>query len=105
MKRNRVIFYLIFLFEGMVFYSSISTLYRQAAGLSILQITAIESISLVVSFLLELPWGIIADRIGYRRTIILSAIFYLLSKIVFWVASGYWMFLMERVLLSVAIWP
>ena len=103
MKKNQYIFYLMSLFEGMVFYTSISTLYRQAAGLSIFQISIIESISLVVCLLLEMPWGVIADRIGYRITIILSAFFYLISKIIFWQASSFSAFLLERLVLSIAV--
>lgn len=103
MKRNRLIFYMMALCEGMVFYGAISTLYRQAAGLSMTQIAAIESIALVISLLLELPWGIIADRIGYRKTIILSSLFYFVSKIVFWQANSFLDFLLERFLLSVAL--
>lgn len=103
MKKNKYIFYLMFLFEGMVFYTSISTLYREACGLSILQISIIESISLAACLLLEMPWGIVADRIGYRKTIILSSFFYLLSKIIFWKANGFASFLLERIILSIAI--
>lgn len=103
MKKNRVIFYLMFLFEGMVFYTSISTLYRQAAGLSIFQITIIESLSLALSLVLEMPWGVIADRIGYRRTLIMSSFVYFISKIVFWKARDFMGFLLERILLSIAL--
>ncbi|RKI84006.1 MFS transporter [bacterium 0.1xD8-71] len=70
MKRNLFFMYAISFFQGMVFYSSIATLYRQAAGISVFQITLIESISLVIALVFEIPWGILADRIGYRRTII-----------------------------------
>lgn len=103
MKRNRLIFYIMALCEGMVFYGAISTLYRQAAGLSMTQIAVIESIALGISFVLELPWGIIADRIGYRKTIILSSFCYFLSKIIFWQANSFGDFLLERFLLSVAL--
>lgn len=103
MKKNRVIFYLMFLFEGMVFYTSISTLYRQAAGLSIFQITIIESLSLALSLVLEMPWGVIADRIGYKHTLIMSSFVYFISKIVFWKAGDFMGFLLERILLSIAL--
>lgn len=57
MKRNLWIMYAIALLQGMVFYGPIATLYRQAHGLTIFQITLIESISLVLLILLEIPWG------------------------------------------------
>ena len=96
-KRNIRLMYAIALLQGMVFYGPIATLYRQAAGVSVFQITLIESISLA----LEVPWGILADRISYRRSMIVCCGLYFLSKIVFWQASGFGGFLAERLMLSV----
>ncbi|MDE6891935.1 MAG: MFS transporter [Lachnospiraceae bacterium] len=95
--------YAIGLLQGMVFYGPIATLYRQAQGVSVLQITIIESISLILCLLLEFPWGMIADKIGYKRTILFCCVLYFLSKIVFWQASCFGGFLLERVMLSVVI--
>ena len=101
--RNIPLMYAIACMQGMVFYGSIATLYRQAAGISVFQIALIESLSLVLGLLLELPWGMIADRIGYRRTMIACCWIYLASKLVFWRATDFAGFLAERVLLSVAL--
>lgn len=103
MKKNLYILYGMALLQGMVFYGPIATLYRQAQGVSVLEITIIESISLALGILLEVPWGVIADRIGYRRTIIFCSGLYFISKIVFWQASGFAGFLLERVMLSVVL--
>ncbi len=103
MKRNLFFMYSISFFQGMVFYSSIATLYRQAAGISVFQITVIESISLVLSLVFEIPWGILADRIGYRRTIIVCNILFFISKIIFWKAQNFADFLLERVLLAITV--
>lgn len=46
MKRNLYVMYAIALLQGMVFYGPIATLYRQAQGVTVFQITVIESISL-----------------------------------------------------------
>ena len=100
-KRNIRLMYAIALLQGMVFYGPIATLYRQAAGVSVFQITLIESISLALALALEVPWGILADRIGYRRSMILCCGLYFLSKIVFWQADGFGGFLAERLMLSV----
>lgn len=95
--------YAIALLQGMVFYGPIATLYRQAKGVSVLQITIIESVSLALCLLLEFPWGILADKIGYKKTILLCNILYFLSKIVFWKASGFPAFLLERIIISIVI--
>ncbi len=103
MKRNIFFMYSISFFQGMVFYSSIATLYRQAAGISIFQITMIESISLVLSFAFEIPWGVLADRIGYRRTMIICNILFFISKIIFWKSQSFADFLLERVILAIVV--
>ncbi|MBD5473998.1 MAG: MFS transporter [Lachnospiraceae bacterium] len=103
MKRNIFFMYSISFFQGMVFYSSIATLYRQAAGISVFQITMIESISLVLSFAFEIPWGVLADRIGYRRTMIICNILFFISKIIFWKSQSFADFLLERVILAIVV--
>lgn len=103
MKRNIHIMYAIALLQGMVFYGPVATLYRQAHGISIFQITLIESISLILGIALEIPWGVIADRIGYRRTMVFCCGLYAVSKIIFWQATGFSGFLLERIMLSIII--
>ena len=95
--------YAMALLQGMVFYSPIATLYRQAQGVTIFQITVIESISLALGILLEIPWGIVADKIGYRKTMVFCSELYFVSKIIFWKATGFGGFLAERILLSVVL--
>lgn len=75
--------YALALLQGMVFYGPIATLYRQAQGVTVFEITVIESISLALGILLEIPWGMIADKIGYRKTMIFCSSLYFISKIVF----------------------
>ena len=102
-RRNLPVLYAIALLQGMVFYAPIASLYRQAAGLSLSQIALIEGASYLFCLAMELPWGMLADRIGYRRTMIACCGLYFLSKLVFWRAEGFSAFLLERFLLSAAL--
>ena len=103
MKKNLYVMYAMALLQGMVFYGPIATLYRQAQGVTIFEITFIESTSLALGILLEIPWGMIADKIGYRKTMIFCSSLYFVSKIVFWQATGFGGFLAERIMLSVVL--
>lgn len=103
MKKNLYLMYAISLLQGMVFYGPIATLYRQAQGVSVFQITLIESISLALCIALEIPWGFVADKIGYRKTMIFCCGLYFISKIVFWQATNFGGFLLERIMLSVIL--
>ncbi len=102
MKKNIYLMYAMSFLQGMVFYASISTLYRQVWGVTMFQIMVIESVCLVLGLVLEIPWGIVADRIGYRKTMILCSVLYGVSKVVFWQATSFSGFLAERILLGVA---
>ena len=82
-KKNIYLMYAISCLQGMVFYGPIATLYRQAQGVSVFEITLIESISLVLCLALELPWGIVADKIGYKKTMVFCCLLYLISKVIF----------------------
>lgn len=103
MKRNIYLMYAIAFLQGMVFYGPVATLYRQAQGVSVFQITVIESVSLILCILLEIPWGVVADKIGYKKTMIFCCMLYFLSKVVFWQAADFFWFLSERVMLSVVV--
>ena len=102
-QRNLRLMYAISLLTGMVFYAPIASLYRQAAGLNLTQIALIESISYLFCLAMELPWGLLAERIGYRRTMIACCGFYFISKLIFWRAEGFGAFLLERLALSAAL--
>lgn len=102
-RRNIALFYAVFFLQGMVFYSPVATLYRQASGLSLLQIGAIESISLGLMVALEIPWGRWADALGHRKTLVFCCALFALSKVIFWRAHTFGGFLAERVVLSVTL--
>lgn len=102
-RRARRCMYAASLLQGMVFYGPIATLYRQARGISIFQISIIESVCLILAICLEIPWGIVADRIGYKRTLVICAFLGVLSKLIFWRADTFGMFLAERIVLAVVL--
>ena len=55
-----------------MFYGSIATLYRTQRGISLGQIYFIESVYFIIVIVMELPWGYIADRFGYKKTLIIA---------------------------------
>lgn len=93
--------YAIVLLYGMFFYAPVATVFRQVHGVSFFQITVIASISLALMIVLEIPWGVIADKIGYRKTMIFCTGLLFLSKIVFWKVASFGGFLLEQIMISV----
>lgn len=100
-RKNLCLLYAVSFLQGMVFYAPVAMLYRQAAHMTVTQTAVTESVCLAVSVFLEVPWGILADVIGYRRTLQICAAVSFLSKIVFWKAEGFAGFLTERILLGI----
>lgn len=101
-KNNLVLMYIIVFLQGFVFYGPYATLYREDRGINAAEILLIEAIYMAFAILLEIPWGYIADKFGYKRTIIISNAVLMLSKIVFLYANSFGAFLFERFLMAVA---
>ena len=101
---NRAIwlFYSIAFLESLYFYAPVASLYRLNYGVTLFQITIIESAFFLVTILLEMPWGFITARIGYKNTLVAAGAFNLLAAFLFWQAEGFGMFLIQRCLLAVA---
>lgn len=102
-QRNIPLMYAICFFQGIVLYASISTLYRQARGLSLAEYAVIDGFSYLFQLAFEIPLGMLADRMGYKKTLVLSNGIYLLSKIVFWQAFSFGSFLLERLFFAMAL--
>lgn len=102
-KKNVYILFLICFLQGLVFYYPISTLYRTSHGLTLVEISMIESVSFIVTLLFEIPWGYLGDRWGLKRVLIVANGLYFISKYIFYIADGFTLFLIERIILGLAI--
>lgn len=99
-QRNIPIMFAISFLQGMVFYASVAAIYRTTYGITLFEISLIEGTNYALTILLEMPWGILADRIGYRKSMIVCSFLYFISKVIFYKAYGFAMFLIERILLA-----
>lgn len=67
-------------FGGLVFFAPVALLVRTQAGISEGQFFLLQLLLSAVIALGELPTGILTDRIGYRRSLILSQLLLLLAR-------------------------
>jgi len=102
-KKNIILMYIITFLQGMVFYASIATLYRTSHGITLLEMGIIESICSILIMVFEIPWGIVCDKIGYKKTLVVCNLVYLLSKIVFFYANSFSSFLLERFMMAFVV--
>ena len=105
MNKNRNIYLLCVtaFLQGLVFYGPVATVYRQHRGISINDIFILETIFVILMFIFEIPWGYLADRIGYKKTLIISFFIFFISKIIFYLAHSFIGFLGEAILIALAI--
>ncbi len=83
-----------------VFWIPIITLFWQSNGLSLAQIMFLQALFAAGVFLLEIPTGAIADKVGRKFTLILSAIFSLIGFSVYAIGGNFWHFLIAEMILA-----
>lgn len=87
-------------FQNLSFAAPIQTLFFQARGLSLGEIMLLQSILLCSALLLEVPTGILGDRVGKKMSIILGLCCALLAWIPWFLATDIWLFAAAFVLLG-----
>lgn len=81
-----------YFFATLYFYIPVSTLYLQGKGLNFVQINSLWGIIVGTMFLTEVPTGVIADRLGRKRSINAALALQVLGEVVYIFARGYWPF-------------
>jgi MFS family permease len=81
-----------YFFATLYFYIPIGTLYLQSKNLNYVQINSLWGIIVGTMFLTEVPTGIIADRLGRKRSINVALALQVLGEVVYIFADGYWPF-------------
>ena len=102
-KRAIWLFYAIAFLEALYFYAPVASLYRMEFGVTLFQITLIESAFFAVALLLEMPWGFFTARFGYKNTLLATGALNVLAATLFWRANGFGMFLAQRCVLAAAV--
>lgn len=103
MKNNKYILYAISFLQGIVFYGAFSVVFRESRGLSLSQIFLLESVLVILMLIFEVPWGIIGDKIGYKKTLVIAYGMFWLSKIIFYCSYSFMGFLMQSITAAMAI--
>ncbi|MBZ0297350.1 MAG: MFS transporter [Anaerolineae bacterium] len=82
-------------------YIHIYALYLQGRGLTLLEISTLESVVIGTIFLAEVPTGIIADRIGRKWSLVMNTLFLMLAELIFLFSTEYWQFAVLAVLTGI----
>jgi MFS family permease len=85
-------------FQNLYLYNHVGALYMQSRGLSLLQVNSMWSIIVATIFLTEVPTGMIADRIGRKRSVVVALSLQFLGGFFFIFASGHAAFVLIAIL-------
>lgn len=80
---------------GLVFYAPVSLLLRTSKGITIEQFFILQMILSLVTLLGEIPTGVIVDKIGYKRALVLSGCLLTVARAMFLFANSMSWFILE----------
>lgn len=86
--------------QNLSFAAPFHTLFFQARGLSLSEILILQSMLLGSALLLEVPTGILGDRVGKKHSIVLGLLCALLAWIPWFLATHFWLFALAFFLLG-----
>ncbi len=92
---------LITFFSSLYLYGHVGTLYLLARNLSLFQAASIGSIIVATIFLVEVPTGIIADKIGRRKSVMIAMLLQFVGEILYIFSHSYLAFALIAVLAGV----
>lgn len=90
------------LLNGLVFFAPVALLVRTEKGITTSEFFVLQAILALGIFLFEIPSGYMADRVGYRKTLIISQCLLFAARFLLWIADSFYWFLAEAIVEAVA---
>jgi MFS family permease len=91
-------FALLTFFQYLYLYNHVGTLYMRSRGLSLFQVNTIWSIIVATIFLTEVPTGVLADRLGRKRSVVVALFLQFLGEFFYIFATSYAAFVFIAIL-------
>lgn len=101
--KNVLILTLTTFFYSIAFYSTVATLFLKSRGLNYLEIFLLESVISASIFIFEIPSGILADKIGRKKLIILSIGCYTISMYITAISHSFMLFVLESAIFGLGV--
>lgn len=97
MNKN-IQFHIMSFCNSLVFFAPVAILLRTTKGVTLSQFFLLQALLSVMIFLFEIPTGILADKIGYKKAILFSQIILFLARFLFLIADHIVYFVVEAIL-------
>lgn len=100
--KGKKILQIISLLNGLVFFAPVALLVRTSKGLTISEFFILQIVLSTCIFAFEVPLGYVTDRIGYKKSLVLSQSMLFLARFLLWTANSFELFFLEAVIESFA---
>ncbi len=84
--------------DSLVFFAPAAILVRTRCGISVSDFFVLQAVLSLGVFALEVPCGFLTDRIGYKKSIVLSQVIFLASRFMLFLGGSFAFFVAEAVL-------
>lgn len=102
-KGNMLALKMVTLFGNLIFYAPVALLVRTRVGISYSEFFLLQAIVSVGATVFEVPSGFLSDRLGYKKTLVLSNFCVLTARILILTADRFSIFAAEALLEGTAI--
>jgi len=97
-SKNIKKYYLFKFFTEFMLVTPVVVLFWQANGLNLMQIMFLQSIFAFATFALEVPTGVIADKISRKLSLILGAITLIIGTLVYTLSNNFYQFALAEII-------
>ncbi|WP_338323786.1 MFS transporter [Finegoldia magna] len=87
--------YIMNLFSNLIFYAPVALLVRTNKGITMPQFFILQAILSITCMAFEFPLGILTDKIGLKKSIVLGQFIMLIARITLILANNFWVFAIE----------
>jgi len=90
-------------FANLVFFAPVALLVRTRNGISQSEFFILQAILSLGIFFFEIPCGVLTDKIGYKKTLILSALFIVVVRAIFTKGGSFFVFAIAAIIEAIAL--
>ncbi len=90
------------LFSNLIFYAPVALLVRTVQGITMSQFFILQAILSITCMVFEFPLGVLTDKIGLKKSIVLGQFIMLIARITLFFANNFWIFAIEAFLEGIA---
>jgi len=101
-RKNITKIYLLTFFSSLIFVGPIIVLFMQSRTLSYKEIMLLQSIFAIATVILEIPTGIIADKLGRKTTIVVASFIMVIAHITYMLSYSFYGFLAGEILFALS---